>query len=295
MAKATRSLSPKRAAERMQRFHSAVRIIAMLQAKRAVKEEIRAKGQKIAEFSCREISERADAFFAQHREELMAKATAIVRTFPEFAGCSELSTNAQSQIPNRTDFNHFGCSNVRCEMTTIGYARVSTDSQTLDAQQAALQSAGCERVFAEKQSGAKTNRAALAKAIASLADGDCLIVTKLDRLARSTRDLLNTLAAIADAGATFKSLGDGWCDTTSAHGRLMLTVLGGLAEFERHLILARTSEGRQRAQARGVRFGRSKLTLHQQREALARRARGEALVDIARSYAVSHSTISRLS
>jgi DNA invertase Pin-like site-specific DNA recombinase len=97
-------------------------------------------------------------------------------------------------------------------MTTIGYARVSTDSQTLSAQQAALQSAGCERVFAEKQSGAKTDRAQLAKAMASLVPGDTLVVCKLDRLARSTRDLLNTLAAVADAGATFKSLGDPWCD-----------------------------------------------------------------------------------
>jgi DNA invertase Pin-like site-specific DNA recombinase len=124
---------------------------------------------------------------------------------------------------------------------------------------------------------------------------DTLVVCKLDRLARSTRDLLNTLAAIAEAGATFKSLGDPWCDTTSAHGKLMVTVLGGLAEFERHLILARTDEGRKRAQARGVRFGRKqKLTAHQRQEALARRANGEALVEIARSYNVSHSTISRL-
>jgi DNA invertase Pin-like site-specific DNA recombinase len=177
----------------------------------------------------------------------------------------------------------------------VGYARVSTDGQTLDAQQAALADTGCAKVFAEKQSGAKTDRAQLAKAIATLTAGDTLVVCKLDRLARSTRDLLNTLAAIAEAGATFKSLGDPWCDTTSAHGKLMLTVLGGLAEFERHLILARTDEGRRRAQARGVRFGRKhKLTLHQQAEALARRAAGEALVDIARSYNVSHSTISRL-
>ena len=129
-------------------------------------------------------------------------------------------------------------------MTTIGYARVSTDGQTLDAQQAALTAAGCERVFSEKQSGAKTDRQQLARAIAALAEGDTLIVTKLDRLARSTRDLLNTLDAIGKAGAAFKSPGDPWCNTTSAHGRLMLTVLGGLAEFERHLILARTSEGR---------------------------------------------------
>jgi DNA invertase Pin-like site-specific DNA recombinase len=180
-------------------------------------------------------------------------------------------------------------------MTTIGYARVSTDGQTLDAQQAALTNAGCTKVFAEKQSGAKTDRAQLAKAIATLAPGDTLVVCKLDRLARSTRDLLNTLAAIGDRGASFKSLGDSWADTTTPAGKLMLTVLGGLAEYERHLILARTSEGRQRAQARGVRFGRKpKLTTHQQQEALARRTAGEALVDIARSYAVSHSTISRL-
>jgi DNA invertase Pin-like site-specific DNA recombinase len=177
----------------------------------------------------------------------------------------------------------------------IGYARVSTDGQTLDAQQAALCEAGCARVFAEKVSGAKTDRQQLAKAIAALAEGDTLIVTKLDRLARSTRDLLNTLAEIAMAGATFRSLGDPWCDTTTPHGRLMLIVLGVLAEFERHLILARTGEGRKRAQQRGVRFGRKpSLTPHQQQEALARRAAGEALVDIARSYAVSHSTISRL-
>jgi DNA invertase Pin-like site-specific DNA recombinase len=180
-------------------------------------------------------------------------------------------------------------------MTTIGYARVSTDGQTLDAQHAALTAAGAEKVFAEKISGAVTDCKALAKAIAALAEGDTLVVCKLDRLARSTRDLLNTLAEIAQLGATFKSLGDPWCDTTTPHGRLMLTVLGGLAEFERHLILARTTEGRKRAQARGVRFGRKrKLTVHQQQEALARRTAGEALVDIARSYAVSHSTISRL-
>jgi DNA invertase Pin-like site-specific DNA recombinase len=172
---------------------------------------------------------------------------------------------------------------------------VSTDGQTLDVQQAALRNAGAEKVFSEKQSGAKTDRQQLAKAIAALGTGDVLIVTKLDRLARSTRDLLNTLAAIAERGAAFKSLGDAWADTTTPAGKLMLTVLGGLAEYERHLILARTSEGRQRAQQRGVRFGRKpKLTLHQQQEALARRANGEALVEIARSYAVSHSTISRL-
>lgn len=151
----------------------------------------------------------------------------------------------------------------------MGYARVSTGGQTLDAQHSALTEAGAERVFSEKQSGAKTDRAQLAKAIAAFTVGDTLVVCKLDRLARSTRDLLNTLAAVADAGATFKSLGDPWADTTTAHGKLMVTVLGGLAEFERHLILARTSEGRKRAQARGVRFGRKlKLTPHQRAKRL---------------------------
>jgi DNA invertase Pin-like site-specific DNA recombinase len=120
-------------------------------------------------------------------------------------------------------------------------------------------------------------------------------VTKLDRLARSTRDLLNTLAAIAEAGASFKSLGDAWCDTTTPAGKLMLTVLGGLAEYERHLILARTDEGRKRAKARGVAFGPKRMLNRDQRqEALARRQAGEALADIARTFGVSRMTISRL-
>jgi DNA invertase Pin-like site-specific DNA recombinase len=177
----------------------------------------------------------------------------------------------------------------------VGYARVSTDGQTLDAQQAALTGAGAERVFAEKVSGAVSDRKALARCVAALEAGDVLLVTKLDRLARSTRDLLNTLDTIGKAGAGFRSLGDPWADTTTPHGRLMVTVLGGVAEFERHLILARTDEGRKRAQAQGVRFGRKlKLTKHQREEALARREAGEGLVEIARSYNVSHSTISRL-
>jgi DNA invertase Pin-like site-specific DNA recombinase len=121
------------------------------------------------------------------------------------------------------------------------------------------------------------------------------MITRLDRLARSTRDLLNTLAVITAKGAGFRSLGDTWADTTTPHGRLMLTVLGGLAEFERELIRVRTGEGRDRAKARGVKMGRKpKLTSHQHGEALARRDTGEPIRDIARSYAVSHSTISRL-
>jgi DNA invertase Pin-like site-specific DNA recombinase len=178
----------------------------------------------------------------------------------------------------------------------VGYARVSTDGQTLDAQQSALTQAGATQVYSEKVSGAVSDRKQLGKAIAALSAGDVLLVTRLDRLARSTRDLLNVLDAVAKAGAGFRSLADAWADTTTPHGRLMLTVLGGLAEFERELIKSRTSEGRTRAKARGVKFGRKlALTPHQRSEALARRAAGESLVEIARSYAVSHSTISRLS
>jgi DNA invertase Pin-like site-specific DNA recombinase len=181
------------------------------------------------------------------------------------------------------------------EGITYGYARVSTDGQSVDAQVRQLTKSGCSQIFREVASGAKSDRAQLRKVLAQLGAGDVLMVTRLDRLARSTRDLLNTLAAIADRNAGFRSLGDAWADTTTAHGRLMLTVLGGLAEFERELIRARTSEGRARAVARGVKLGRKpKLTAHQAREAMSRIANGEAVREIARSYAVHHSTISRL-
>ncbi|MBH0619060.1 recombinase family protein [Salmonella enterica] len=180
-------------------------------------------------------------------------------------------------------------------MAVIGYARVSTGGQSLDAQMAELGAAGATVIHHEKVSGAVSDRVALKRALASIHAGDVLLVTRLDRLARSTRDLLNTLDALGTKGAAFRSLRDAWADTTTPHGRLMLTVLGGLAEFERELILARTGEGRQRAKDRGVRLGRRpKLTPHQRREALERRERGESITDIARSYAVHHATISRL-
>ncbi len=180
-------------------------------------------------------------------------------------------------------------------MTIYGYARVSTDGQTLAAQDAALRAAGCVKVYSEKASGAKTDRAELRKVVSRLGEGDVLAVTRLDRLARSTRDLLNILDDIAKRGAGFKSLADTWCDTTTPHGRLMLTILAGLGEFERHLIKSRTGEGRARAKAAGVHMGRpAKLSPHQRREAIARRDAGEALTDIARTYGVSHTTIGRL-
>ena len=165
-----------------------------------------------------------------------------------------------------------------------GYARVSTDGQSLAAQAPRLREAGAETIFRETASGAQSDRPQLRRALA-----------KLDRLARSTRDLLETLATISTKGASFRSLGDAWADTTTAHGRLILTVLGGLAEFERELIVTRTTEGRARAKAAGVKLGRKPtLTPHQKGEAIKRRRKGESPAAIARSYDVSRWTIQRL-
>src|SRR5262244_2956165 len=180
-------------------------------------------------------------------------------------------------------------------MAIYGYARVSTGGQSLASQDAQLRAAACTKIYAEKVSGAWGDRPELAKLIKRLDQGDVLIVTRLDRLARSTRDLLDILDAIGTSGAAFKSLADTWADTTTPHGRLMLTVLGGLAEFERELIKARTGEGRRRAKERGVKFGRPrKMTPHQRREALQRLAAGETMADVARTYAVDATTIGRL-
>jgi DNA invertase Pin-like site-specific DNA recombinase len=163
------------------------------------------------------------------------------------------------------------------------------------AQVAELKAAGCVEIFQEKVSGAKTDRKQLAKLMERIGKDDVLVVTRLDRLAWSTRDPLNVLGAVTERKAGFRSLRDTWADTTTPHGRLMLAVLGGLAEFERELIKARTGEGRARAKAQGVHMGRPpKLTPHQRREAIARRDAGEALTDIARTYGVSHTTIGRL-
>ena len=180
-------------------------------------------------------------------------------------------------------------------MTVYGYARVSTDGQSLASQDAQLHAAGAAKVYSEKVSGAKTDRAELAKVLARLEPGDVLMVTRLDRLARSTRDLLNILHTLGEKNVGFKSLADTWADTTTPHGRLLVVMLAGIAAFERELIKARTSDGRDRAKARGVRFGRPMtMTAHQRQEALQRLATGETQADLARSYGVSQATISRL-
>jgi DNA invertase Pin-like site-specific DNA recombinase len=178
----------------------------------------------------------------------------------------------------------------------IGYARVSTYGQTLDAQLAQLKAAGCTRIFREKVSGARADRKELLKMLKHLAAGKVVVVTRIDRLARSTFDLFAIVKQIADAGARFRSLAEPWADTGTSTGRLMLAVLGGLADVERDLIRTRTAEGRSRATARGQHMGRPPaLTLQQQAEARQRRAEGATLKELARSYDVSPATISRLS
>ena len=179
--------------------------------------------------------------------------------------------------------------------TTYGYARVSTVGQTLEAQLDGLKAAGCQRIFREKVSGARADRRELNKLLRGLQSNDVVVVTRIDRLARPTFDLFAIVKSIVDLKAQFRSLAEPWADTSTATGRLMIAVLGGLADVERDLIRTRTSEGRERAKARGVKLGRKpKLTTEQRREALARRTAGETLMEIARSYNVGFATISRL-
>jgi DNA invertase Pin-like site-specific DNA recombinase len=183
------------------------------------------------------------------------------------------------------------------EKRLIGYARVSTYGQTLDSQLEQLRKAGCSsrNIYREKATGARADRRELNRMLGKLAPGDVVIVTRIDRLARSTFDLFAIVKHIVDAKAQFRSLAEPWADSTSSTGRLMLAVLGGLADVERDLIRTRTAEGRSRAKARGKHMGRPpSLTPAQQKEAVRRRAQGATLDELARSYNVSRATISRL-
>ena len=182
------------------------------------------------------------------------------------------------------------------QMITFGYARVSTQDQDLSSQVEALEAAGATKIYREKISGVRADRPQLTKLMASLQPRDVVLVAKLDRLGRSTRELLDLIDRIGKAGAVFRSLGDPIWDTSNPQGRLLSTLLAAIAEFERELIRERTGEGRKRAMANGVKFGRKpKLSPYQRAAAIKRRAAGETLKSIARSYAVDISMISRFS
>jgi DNA invertase Pin-like site-specific DNA recombinase len=176
-----------------------------------------------------------------------------------------------------------------------GYARVSSDTQDYAAQVEGLKAAGCERVFSEKASGKSTNgRHELAKLMKSLLPGDVVVVTKLDRIARSSRDLHNLLGEFKDHGVGFVSLGESWCDTTSDVGRLLISVMAGVAEFERSLIRARCQAGIERARAQGKHMGRKPVLDAGQRRKIAERyATGESMAELARDYDCGEATIWR--
>src|SRR3954462_2051596 len=165
------------------------------------------------------------------------------------------------------------------ENRLIGYASVSTYGQTLDTQLDQLRAAGCSNrnIYREKVTGARADRRELLRMLDRLTPGDVVTVTRIDRLARSTFDLFAIVKRMVDAGGKFRSLAEPWADTATSTGRLMLAVLGGLADVERDLIRTRTTEGRSRAKARGQHMGRPpKLTPQQQAEAR-RRAEGATL------------------
>ena len=178
----------------------------------------------------------------------------------------------------------------------LGYARVSTYGQTLDAQLEQRRAEGCTKIYREKASGAQADRRELLRLLKAVHSGDVVTVTRIDRLARSTFDLFAIVKQIVDAGGQFRSLAEPWADTATSTGRLMIAVLGGLADVERDLIRTRTAEGRSRAKARGQHMGRpAKLTEAQKAEARRRHAEGATLKELAQSYAVGMATISRLS
>src|SRR5436305_5929034 len=182
------------------------------------------------------------------------------------------------------------------EKRLIGYARVSTYGQTLDSQLEQLRKGGCSsrNIYREKVTGARPDRRELNKMLRKLGPGDVVTVTRIDRLARSTFDLFSIVKRIVDAKAQFRSLAEPWADTGTSTGRLMLPVLGGLADVERDLIRTRTAEGRSRAKAQGAHMSRPpSLTPEQRKEATKRRAQGATLQELAHSYNVGISTIRR--
>ena len=176
-----------------------------------------------------------------------------------------------------------------------GYARVSTAKQDYAIQVDALKAAGCETIFTEKVSGKSTdNRTEFKRLMRALRPGDIVVVTKLDRLARSSRDLLNILHDLEEGACGFVSLGEAWCDTTSDIGKLVITIMSGIAQFERSLILSRTEAGIAKARENGKKFGRPPaLDVTQKRKIAERYAAGETMAELARDYEVGEATIFR--
>ena len=176
----------------------------------------------------------------------------------------------------------------------IGYARVSTKDQALENQLAKLANAGCEMFFEEKISGAVRARPKLEAMLEQLRQGDVVVVTKLDRLARSTAELLRITDALNEKNAGIQSLDEPWANTTTPAGKMIMTVFGGIAEFERSLILTRTQEGREAAQMRGVAFGRPAKLRDDQKDVVRELVKnGQSIASVARTFNVHPATIYR--
>lgn len=177
----------------------------------------------------------------------------------------------------------------------IGYARVSTEEQNLDMQLIALRKAGCKKIFQEKISGTKWERPELHKMLGIIDTGDIVVVWRLDRLARSTKMLLEITDKILEAGAKFSSLSEPWADTTSPAGKMIMTFFAGMAEFEKDLIRDRTGSGRQAAKERGVKFGRpSKMTDAQMKVAKRLLREGQSIRQVAATFNIHYTTLYRL-
>ena len=177
----------------------------------------------------------------------------------------------------------------------IGYARVSTSDQKLDSQIEQLNKEGCENIFKEKISGVRKHRPELERILSHTRKGDILVVCKLDRLARSTRHLLEIMEILREKKVTFYSLGEPWADTTSHAGRMIMTVFSGIAEFERDLIRERTGIGRKEAMKRGVKFGRPRKLPPEQKKLIQKLIEeGQSAQEVANTFKVNRSTIYRM-
>lgn len=179
-------------------------------------------------------------------------------------------------------------------MAIVGYARVSTTGQSLDVQLDMLGAAGCTKTFQEKRSGRDGKRPELARCVEYVREGDTLLVTKLDRLARSTSDLYAIVGKLKDKGVGFRCLDNKELDTTTKHGKLLLGILAIIAEFETDIRHERQMEGIAKAKANGVAFGRQpKLSEDKIAELRRRRAQGELIKDLMASYKLSKASVYR--
>lgn len=177
----------------------------------------------------------------------------------------------------------------------VGYARVSTPQQSLDAQIAILGEAGCKDIYKDKYTGYSAQRPGLDKMISKLANDDTVIITSLDRLGRSTADTFKIIGKLEEKDISFKSLREPWADTTSTMGKFLLTVFSGISELERSLTMERTAIGRAAAREKGIQFGRPPaLNPHQQKLVLEMLANDDSMRTIARHFDVSAATIHRV-